>query len=53
VKQIQSGAFERIVDVGQNIGTIKPSLGGKPTTWIKVLTDQVENTITTYTIPQP
>lgn len=53
VKQIESGGFERIVDVGRNVGTVKPSLGGEPTTWIKIITDKAGNIITTYPIPKP
>ncbi|WP_404589997.1 hypothetical protein [Enterococcus sp. UD-01] len=53
VKQTESGGFERIVDVGRNAGTVKPSLGGKPTTWIKIITDKAGNIITNYPIPKP
>ena len=53
VKQIESGGFERIVDVGRNVGTVKPSLGGETTTWIKIITDKAGNIITTYPIPKP
>lgn len=53
VKQLESGGFERIVNIGKNIGTVKPSLGGKATTWIKVITDKAGNIITTYPIPKP
>ncbi|WP_339098943.1 hypothetical protein A5821_000281 [Enterococcus sp. 7F3_DIV0205] len=53
VKQLESGGFERIVDVGKNIGTVKPSLGGGSTTWIKIITDRAGNIITAYPIPKP
>jgi hypothetical protein len=47
----RSGQYTRIVNIGENIGTIKPSipnLGGKPTTWITVITDIKGNLITAY-----
>lgn len=53
VKQLESGGFERVIDIGKNVGTVKPSLGGQPTTWIKVITDKAGNIITTYPIPKP
>ncbi|MBC2250274.1 hypothetical protein HCB49_09770 [Listeria sp. FSL L7-0123] len=53
VKQIESGDFERVIDIGKNLGTVKPSLGGQTTTWIKVITDKAGNIITTYPVPKP
>ncbi|MBC1684089.1 hypothetical protein HB941_13245 [Listeria welshimeri] len=53
VKELKSGGFERVVDTGKVVGTVKPSLGGQPTTWIKVITDKAGNIITTYPIPKP
>ncbi|EAC2132444.1 hypothetical protein DYZ55_02120 [Listeria monocytogenes] len=53
VKQIESGDFERVIDIGKNMGTVKPSLGGQTTTWIKVITDKAGNIITTYPVPKP
>ena len=52
----RSGQYTRIVNIGENIGTIKPSipnLGGKPTTWITVITDIKGNLITAYPSPAP
>ncbi|MBF2504242.1 T7SS effector LXG polymorphic toxin [Listeria marthii] len=53
VKQIESGDFERVIDIGKNMGTVKPSLGGQTTTWIKVITDKAGNIITTYPVSKP
>ncbi|MGX7419522.1 hypothetical protein ACWOFR_12055, partial [Carnobacterium gallinarum] len=53
VNQIESGGFERVIDIGKNVGTVKPSLGGQTTTWIKVITDKAGNIITTYPVPKP
>jgi hypothetical protein len=51
-----SGQYSRTVNVGEVIGTIKPSIpevGGKPTTWIEIITDSKGNLITTYPCPAP
>ena len=51
-----SGQYTRIVDVGEVVGTIKPSIpnvGGNPTTWITIITDVKGNLITTYPCPAP
>ena len=51
----ESGQYVRIVDVGRDIGTIKPSIpviGGQSTSWIEIYTDIKGNLITTYpTVP--
>ena len=52
----ESGQYVRVVDVGQNIGTIKPSIpevGGQSTSWIAIYTDVKGNLITTYPVPAP
>ncbi|WP_207689179.1 hypothetical protein, partial [Criibacterium bergeronii] len=48
-----SGQFGRVFDVGYDIGTIKPSMGGQKTSWIEIFTDSKGNLITTYPIPTP
>ena len=51
-----SGQYTRIVNVGETVGNIKPSLpeiGGKLTTWITIITDIKGNLITTYPSPAP
>lgn len=51
-----TGQYTRIVDVGEVVGTIKPSIpevGGKPTTWMMIITDIKGNLITTYPCPAP
>ena len=51
-----TGQYTRIVDVGEVVGTIKPSLpevGGQPTTWMTIITDIKGNLITTYPCPAP
>ncbi|WP_234404385.1 hypothetical protein [Listeria grayi] len=56
VKEIPGNQFERIVDIGETAGTIKPSIpdvGGTPTNYIRVITDKAGNLITTYPIPRP
>ncbi|EFR88721.1 putative secreted protein, partial [Listeria marthii FSL S4-120] len=48
--------FERIINIGETAGTIKPSIpdnGGKPTNYIRILTDKAGNLITAYPIPKP
>ena len=52
----ESGQYVRVVDVGQNIGTIKPSIpevGGQSTSWIAIYTDVKGNLITAYPVPAP
>ncbi|OFG49305.1 LXG domain-containing protein [Listeria monocytogenes] len=56
VKEIPGNQFERIINIGENAGTIKPSIpenGGKPTNYIRILTDKAGNLITAYPIPKP
>lgn len=53
VKPLETGGFERVVNINKNVGTVKRSLGGQSTTWIKVITDKAGNVITTYPIPKP
>lgn len=56
VKEIPGNQFERIVDIGETAGIIKPSIpdvGGTPTNYIRVITDKAGNLITTYPIPKP
>ncbi|GMQ57591.1 hypothetical protein AN1V17_19860 [Vallitalea sediminicola] len=48
-----SGQYSRIVNVGSEIGTIKPSLGGGTTSWMQIITDKAGNLITAYPIPKP
>lgn len=48
-----SGQFKRVVDVGDDIGTVKPSMGGQSTSWIEIFTDSKGNLITTYPTPAP
>ena len=51
-----SGQYSRTVNVGEVVGTIKPSIpevGGKPTTWMEIITDSKGNLITTYPCPAP
>ena len=52
----ESGQYVRFVDVGKDIGTIKPSIpdvGGQNTSWIAIYTDIKGNLITTYPVPPP
>ncbi|EHN0477000.1 T7SS effector LXG polymorphic toxin [Listeria monocytogenes] len=56
VKEIPGNQFERIINIGETTGTIKPSIpenGGKPTNYIRILTDKAGNLITAYPIPKP
>ena len=56
VREIPGNQFERIINVGEYIGTIKPSIpdvGGQPTTYMRIITDRAGNLITTYPIPKP
>ncbi|TYU19727.1 T7SS effector LXG polymorphic toxin [Listeria monocytogenes] len=56
VKEIPGNQFERIINIGETAGTIKPSIpenGGKPTNYIWILTDKAGNLITAYPIPKP
>ncbi|MBQ8260755.1 MAG: hypothetical protein IJZ00_00535, partial [Lachnospiraceae bacterium] len=56
VPSTTSGQYIRIVDVGEIVGTIKPSIpgiGGQSTTWITIITDIRGNLITTYPCPAP
>ncbi|MBC1938765.1 hypothetical protein HCJ31_04250 [Listeria welshimeri] len=56
VKEISGNQFERIVDIGETAGTVKPSLpkvGGQTTNYIRIITDKAGNLITTYPIPKP
>ncbi|HFK7780051.1 TPA: T7SS effector LXG polymorphic toxin, partial [Listeria monocytogenes] len=51
VKEIPGNQFERIINIGETAGTIKPSIpdnGGKPTNYIRILTDKAGNLITAY-----
>ncbi len=51
-----TGQYTPIVDVGEVVGTIKPSIpevGGQPTTWMTIITDIKGNLITTYPCPAP
>lgn len=53
---LDSGQYSRIVDTGQVIGTVKPSIpnvGGSQTTWMQIITDKAGNIITTYPVPAP
>ncbi|EAF3892623.1 hypothetical protein CWJ21_05730 [Listeria monocytogenes] len=55
VKEIPGNQFERIINIGETAGTIKPSIpenGGKPTNYIRILTDKAGNLITAYPIPK-
>lgn len=55
VKEIPGDQYERIINLGENIGTIKlsiPDVGGQLTTHIKI-TDKAGNLITTYPVPKP
>ncbi|EAV9821378.1 hypothetical protein FFC86_13770 [Listeria monocytogenes] len=56
VKEIPGNQFERIINISETAGTIKPSIpenGGKPTNYIRILTDKAGNLITAYPIPKP
>ncbi|EAG1710171.1 hypothetical protein BBW87_06060 [Listeria monocytogenes] len=56
VKEIPGNQFERIINIGETAGTIKPSIpenGGKPTNYIRILTGKAGNLITAYPIPKP
>lgn len=56
VKEIPWNQFERIVNIGEAAGTVKPSLpnvGGQPTNYIRIITDKAGNLVTTYPIPEP
>ncbi|EAW7145708.1 LXG domain-containing protein [Listeria monocytogenes] len=56
VKEIPGNQFERIINIVETAGTIKPSIpenGGKPTNYIRILTDKAGNLITAYPIPKP
>ncbi len=56
VKEIPGNQFERIVDIGEIAGTVKPSLpnvGGQSTNYIRIITDKAGNLVTTYPIPKP
>ena len=51
-----SNNYYRVIDVGKNIGTIKPSIPvveGKLTSHMIVITDRAGNLVTTYPIPKP
>ena len=51
VPSTTSGQYTRIVNAGEVVGTIKPSIpkvGGKPTKWLTIITDVKGNLITTY-----
>ena len=51
-----SSQYSRTVNVGEVVGTIKPSIpevGWKPTTWMEIITDSKGNLITTYPCPAP
>jgi len=52
----ESGQYVRVVNVGEIVGTIKPSIpevGGQTTSWIAIYTDVKGNLITTYPVPAP
>lgn len=56
VPSTTSGQYTRIVNVGEVVGIIKPSIpkvGGKPTKWLTIITDVKGNLITTYPCPAP
>lgn len=56
VPSTTSGQYTRIVNAGEVVGTIKPSIpkvGGKPTKWLTIITDVKGNLITTYPCPAP
>jgi len=51
-----SGQYSRMVNTGQVVGTVKPSIpgvGGTETTWIQVITDKSGSLVTTYPVPAP
>ncbi|SEO97127.1 hypothetical protein SAMN04488134_1282, partial [Amphibacillus marinus] len=56
VKEITGNQFERIIDIGEIAGTIKPSIpnvGGQTTSYIRIITDKAGNLVTAYPIPKP
>ena len=48
-----NGQYKRVVDVGEIIGNTALKYGGKPTSWIEIITDVKGNIITTYPVPKP
>jgi len=53
---LDSGQYSRVVNTGQVVGTVKPSIpgfGGIKTTWIQILTDVRGNLVTTFPVPVP
>ena len=51
----QSGNYSRIINIGKEIGTIKPSIpnvGGQGTNYMMVITDKGGNLVTAYPVPK-
>lgn len=48
-----NGQYKRVVDVGEIIGNTALKYGGKPTSWIEIITYVKGNIITTYPVPKP
>ena len=53
ISDLGNGQYKRVVDVGEIIGNTALKHGGKPTSWIEVITDVKGNIITTYPVPKP
>lgn len=53
VIDMSGGQYKRIVDTGEVIGNTALKFGGKPTSWIEIITDRSGNLITTYPVPKP
>ncbi|ARM71766.1 hypothetical protein LMxysn_0131 [Listeria monocytogenes] len=53
VIDMSGGQYKRIVDTGEIIGNTALKFGGKPTSWIEIITDRAGNLITTYPVPKP
>ena len=53
ISDLGNGQYKRVVDVGENIGNTALKHGGKPTSWIEIITDVKGNIITTYPVPKP
>jgi hypothetical protein len=53
VIEMPGGQFKRIVDTGEIVGNTALKHGGKPTSWIEIITDRAGNLITTYPVPKP
>lgn len=52
ISDLGNGQYRRMVDVGENIGNAALKYGGKPTSWIEIITDVKGNIITTYPVPK-